>query len=146
VFASTFAGGESSFKTIGLRKLPGVTSLFKATLTCSVEDMACSCSNKLGLLARLLSGVLSVEGEVRVRSLSSLLVFDSIVLLVDVDGFRKTESWTIADSAVFSTVALAATFLRLVGFGGILDIDAAFAPLRRVATMMGRLLLVHVSG
>lgn len=92
-----------------------------------------------------LSGVLPVDGEVKVRSPCSLMGFDSAVLMVDRERFREMDGWNAAGLSGFSAVVALVTFLRFVALGVTLDVDVVFAPLRRVVTMLSASLAGPVS-
>lgn len=98
--------------------------------------MASSCKGGSGLVEERFSHVSPVDEEVTGRSFGALFGFDSAVLLVDKERFREMDGLIVTGLSSTATVLVSVIFLRLVAFAEMLDVDAVFAPLRRVATML----------
>lgn len=106
-----------------------------AVITCSVEGLGCSCWFGPGLTGELPLGVMPVDGEVGVSSLSSLLGIENAASLEGEEEFRVMTALVVRSLSVLAAAAVASSFLRFVGFSEVLDVKTESAPPRRVLTM-----------
>ena len=77
-------------------------------------------------------GVMPVDGEVGVSSLSSLLGIENAASLEGEEEFRVMTALVVRS---LSAAAVDSSFLRFVGFSEVLGVKTESAPPRRVVTM-----------